>query len=261
MKLTALRCGRISCDEGLLFSGAVSRQMVDVPVTCFLVEHPRGRLLWDTGMNPVVRTDPLGHWGGAAKRAMVPELPPGEDVVARLAALGVRPEDVDVVVNSHLHNDHCGMNTYFARSRVLVRERELAHARELMDVPSSGFIRGDFFGDGEFFEVFDYEDTFDVFGDGSVTLLSTVGHTPGHQCLQLTFPSGTRFVLSGDAVYDHEQLCACRASGISWNAEAMVRGARRLRDLEEQGARVLVGHDPGEWTDLDASAVVHEEPA
>lgn len=259
MRLTVLACGTISTDEGLLVSGAVTRQMVLIPVTCFLVSHPRGTLLWDTGMNPAVRTDPLAHWGGAAKRAMVPRLEPGASVVERLADLDLRPDDVDVVLNSHLHNDHSGMNTAFTGSRVLLRERELAHARELMDTPSSGFIRADFFGDGNGFEVFDYDDEYDVFGDASVRLLSTEGHTPGHQSLQVTFPSGTSYILSGDAVYTREQLCACRASGICWDAEAMIRSATRLRDAETAGARVLVAHDPQEWPGLAGSRVVREE--
>ena len=259
MNLTVFGCGHISCDSGLLHSGEVSGDMAQIPVTCFLVQHPRGLLLWDTGMNPAVRTDPLGHWGGVAKRTLVPNLGPGESVVERLASAGVPRADIDVVVNSHLHNDHCGMNLSFPSSRVLIRERELAHARELMDVKSSGFIRADFFGNGDQFEVCEYEDEYDIFGDGKVKLISTAGHTPGHQCLQVTFPSGQSYVLSGDAVYTHEQLCAHRPSGISWDKEAMVRGAQRLDDLAKTGARILVAHDPEEWSGLTSSQLIHEE--
>jgi N-acyl homoserine lactone hydrolase len=261
MKLTVLGCGRISCDRGLLFEGTVSREMTYVPVTCFVIEHPNGVLLWDTGMNRAVRSDAIGHWGGIAKRTLVPDLGPGEDVVERLAEIGMTPDDVDLVINSHLHNDHCGMNTYFPNSRVLIREREYEHAYALMDQPSSGFIRGDFYGDGENVELIEYDDEYDVFGDGAVVLVSTVGHTPGHQCLKVTFTSGTEFVLSGDAVYTHEQLCACTGPGISWDAEAVIRGVQRLDALARAGARVIVAHDPDAWADLDGSRVLHAEPS
>ena len=82
-------------------------------------------------------------------------------MVERLATIGLTPDDIDVVVNSHLHDDHCGINTYFPNSRVMLREREYAHVHALMDQSSSGFIRGDFCGDGQYFELIEYDDEYD----------------------------------------------------------------------------------------------------
>lgn len=259
MKLTAIGCGTILCDLGLLFEGEPSRESEHIPVTAFLVSHPDGMLLWDTGMNRAVRDAPLDHWGGVAKRLLVPHLGEGQDVVERLGAMGIEPSDVDIVVNSHLHNDHCGMNSYFPDARVLIRERELAHAVERMDTPSSGFVRADFYTEPDSIEVFDYDDSYDVFGDGTVKLISTAGHTPGHQCLQVTFASGASYVLTGDAAYNHDQICSCQASGISWSKDEMVRSLERLRGLEEAGSTILVAHDRARWSDLDGPRVIHEE--
>jgi glyoxylase-like metal-dependent hydrolase (beta-lactamase superfamily II) len=260
VKLTALACGTICADLGLLEDGVISGEQAIIPITAFLIEHPDGgNLVWDTGMNPAVRTRPLDHWGGVAKRVLMPHLGDDEDVVSRLASVGIDAADVDVVVNSHLHNDHCGMNRFFPQARVLVRQRELDHAATLMDRPSSGFVRDDFLGVGQQLQTFDYEDEFDVFGDGCVVLLSTDGHTPGHQCLKVTFTSGKTYVLTGDAIYTEDQLCACRASGITWDETAAVRSVQRLLNLRAAGAHVLIAHDRATWAGLSATAVIHEE--
>lgn len=261
MRLTVIGCGFISCDLGLLFEGTPSNESADIPVTTFLVEHPEGTLLWDTGMNRAVRDAPLNHWGGVAKRLLVPHLGEGQDIVEQLDRMGLSPSEIDIVVNSHLHNDHAGMNGYFPDSRVLIRQRELDYATERMDTPSSGFVRADFFFEAENIHLIDYEDTYDIFGDGLVQLVSTTGHTQGHQCLRVEFPSGASFVLTGDAAYDRRQICSCTASGISWDRAEMVRSLERLKALGDAGSTLLVAHDRELWADLDGPRLILEEPA
>lgn len=263
MKLHVFICGSVKCDEGLLFKGEPSGSYCLLPVTCFLLEHPYGNVLWDTGMNPRVRVDPLGHWGGVAKRLLIPMMGEGESIVERLEFVGLSADDVDIVLNSHLHNDHSGMNYHFTNARVLVRRAEYDFALSKMDTPSSGFIRADFQAEDETenraVELIAYEDEYDLFGDGSVCLVSTIGHTPGHQCMMITFPSGRCFVLSGDAAYDPEQICSCTASGISWDQDAMIRSLERLRDLQDSGAEVLVAHDRARWGAVESHLILHEE--
>lgn len=256
MRLLSVPAGHIEADQTLVGGGTGT---VTYPVMCFLVEAAGERVLFDTGMHPAVRDDAVGHWGRVARRRLVPQLDAGGDVVGRLRASGLGPDDVDLVVNSHLHNDHAGMNLAFPRSRKLVRTREFEHAVSLMDTPSSGFVRADFFDAEQLPELFDYESSYDLLGDGSVVLLSTPGHTPGHQSLLLRFPSGTEYVLSGDAVYSCGELAAGRPPGIAWDSEMAGQSARRLQAMAQDGTHVLVCHDAKTWAGQDQVTTIHSE--
>lgn len=256
MRLLSVPVGHIDADQSLVGGGTGT---VTYPVMCFLVEAAGERVLFDTGMHPAVRDDAVAHWGKVARRRLVPRLDDDGDVVARLRASGVRPEDVGLVVNSHLHNDHAGMNLAFPGSRTLVRTREFEYAVSLMDTPSSGFVRADFFDVARPPELFDYETSYDLLGDGSLILLSTPGHTPGHQSMLVRFPSGARYVLSGDAVYSCSDLEAGRPPGIVWDDELARRSARRLQAMAQDGAQVLVCHDAGTWAGQGQVTTIHSE--
>ena len=179
--------------------------------------------------------------------------------LARLTLLGIPPTTVRFVINSHLHNDHCGTNRFFPDATVLVRRREYAYAVEHMDDPYSGFVRNDFYGGDQHLELFDYEDRFDLFGDGSLQLISTAGHTPGHQSLLVTFASGRSFALTGDAVYTSEQLATRRPPGLTFDAREAERSAGLLADLAAGGTRVLIHHEPSLWTAVTTAAPLWEE--
>ena len=256
MRLRSVPVGHIEADQTLVGGGVGT---VTYPVMCFVVEAAGERVLFDTGMHPAVRDDAVGHWGRVARRRLVPRLEEDADVLARLRNSGLEPDDVDLVVNSHLHNDHAGMNLSFPRSRTLVRTREYEHAVSLMDTPSSGFVRADFFHAESPPELFDYESSYDLLGDGSVVLLSTPGHTPGHQSMLLRFPSGVKYVLSGDAVYSCGELEAGKPPGIAWDAELAGQSARRLQAMAKDGTHVLVCHDAATWAGQAQVTTIHSE--
>src|SRR4051812_42280308 len=113
MDLIALHCGDIHADAGLLYRGEFSDDRVTVPIMCFLVVHDDGVVLFETGMNPEVRRDPIAYWGSLARDRLVPYLPDGATVTERVTQANVAVTDLRYVVNSHLHNDHAGMNREF----------------------------------------------------------------------------------------------------------------------------------------------------
>jgi glyoxylase-like metal-dependent hydrolase (beta-lactamase superfamily II) len=221
-----------------------------VPVLCVLVTHPRGRLLFDTGMHCQTMTDAPARLGARAKFFGV-HTKPGEDVVSQLGQLGVAPGEVDVVANSHFHFDHCGGNEYFQASRFLVQKRELDAARATLTTPSPVYRpNAKDFDHPLRYEAIDGEH--DVFGDGSAVLIPSYGHTPGHQSLVLR--SGRdRFVFTADAVYTKENLDRDILPGVVWDGAEMKAAFASLRALRDrQGAAMFYGHEPAQWPDRAA---------
>ncbi|MEY2448829.1 MAG: N-acyl homoserine lactone hydrolase [Acidimicrobiaceae bacterium] len=261
MELIGLRCGEIRADAGLLYRGELSDDRVVIPIMCFAITHPEGVVLFDTGMNPRVRSDPVGYWGRVVERdLLVPVFPDGAAVTERLQQAGIAMSDVRFVVNSHLHNDHAGMNCFFNDSIVLMRTREFEHATEQMDKPYSGYIGNDFqSGDAGGLRMIEFDETYDIFDDGLVVLVSTIGHTPGHQSLRVRFPSGKGFTLSGDAMYQRSSLCTGCPPGVVWDRDLAIASISKLKAMNEHGDAVLVNHDPEMWGDCVSTQLLHSE--
>jgi glyoxylase-like metal-dependent hydrolase (beta-lactamase superfamily II) len=218
-----------------------------VPIGCFLVVHPRGRLLFDTGLHCETMTNMLGRYGEERARRFGVHSGPGDDVVSELGRLGLTPADVTWVANSHWHFDHCGGNEYFPGATILVQAREMQAARS-PEVLAAGRYRP---SPPDFEHPLDYrpvDGEHDVFGDGTVVLLPTYGHTPGHQSLLVRPDRDTRLVFTADACYTRENMDRDVLPTIVWDEAEMSHSLRRLRDLRDrQGARTVYGHDPEQW--------------
>jgi N-acyl homoserine lactone hydrolase len=153
------------------------------------------------------------------------------------------------VVNSHLHFDHAGRNAAFPAANQLVRQRELVWARERAKKPS-GVLPGDLA------EItaneWDYADTF-ALTDG-ITLVSTPGHTPGHQAMLVAFADGRRFVCSADAAYTLEAVHEHRPTGRPSNIDDAIASLHRITALD---AEVLTAHDIDQWRDISDVTLLH----
>ena len=248
----ALSGGRLDARRALFFADAPVDDVMSFPVVAWLVEHPRGRLVFDTGLHPDTAADPVGRLGaGRASRFRVTSRP-GDDVVASLARLGVAADAVTHVVNSHLHFDHCGCNRCFGRARVLVQRIELDAMRALRDRGVDD--PGDWDDPARTPETIDGEH--DVFGDGTVVAFPTPGHTVGHQSLRIVTRSGRCVVLTGDAVYTERHLDddMLPPGGAVWHASTMSDSMARLRAMRDRdGAMLLYGHDDAQWRALVAA--------
>jgi glyoxylase-like metal-dependent hydrolase (beta-lactamase superfamily II) len=221
-----------------------------VPVECYLVVHPRGRLLFDTGLHCETMTNMLGRYGEERARRFGIHSQPGDDVVSQLARLSLGPADVTCVANSHWHFDHCGANASFPDVPILVQQREMEAARS-PEVLAAGRYRPSppDYDHPLRYQAVDGEH--DVFGDGSAVLIPTYGHTPGHQSLLLRPDRATRIVLTADACYTRENMDREILPTVVWDEPEMAHSLRRLRDLRDrQGATTLYGHDPEQWQTL-----------
>ena len=191
IRIHPLRCGTLSAAGEAFVAGAEG--VLDLQVWSFLVEHPSGPLLFDTGMHPQLRSDAKGRIGGLADLFEI-RYGDDEDVVSRVGSAGVDPASVPVIVASHLHFDHVGGNELLPDARVVVQRREWEHARRGDD---GAYVPADL-ALGHDLELVDGEH--DLFGDGRVICVPTYGHTPGHQSLLVRLAEGD-VLLTADACY------------------------------------------------------------
>ena len=241
MRLLALTCGWLTGDAGLFAAGATGR--LRVPVPCFLIEHPQGLVLFDSGLHAEAATAPEARLGSAASLFAV-ELAPHEDVGARLAALGVSPGAVRFLVTSHLHFDHTGGHATIPNAALVVQRAEWTAARD------PELARGLLYDPANYdlgHEVRCVDGEHDLFGDGRVVCLPTPGHTPGHQSLRVRPDHGPEVVLAADACYLRRTLDELALPAFAWDAEAQRASVLRLRALRAAGARIVPGHDPEAW--------------
>ena len=241
----ALGTGYIELDRASMVSDLEPGQPWTVPVTSFLVSHPSGKLLFDTGVHCQARLDPLARLGAERMKRLAVKSQAGDDVVPQLATLGLTPDDIRFVANSHLHFDHCGGNEFFPRATFLVQRPELESARR------PGFVPGYNPSPIDFDHPLDYrmiEGEHDVFGDGSVILFPTYGHTPGHQSLRVRAGKQGQIVCASDACYTRENMDRDVLPKILWDASVMSESLAALRKLRDQvGATMFYGHDPAQW--------------
>ncbi len=240
IKLYAFECGRLEIPHGFLLEGAKGK--ITVPIPSYLIVHPKGRIVFDSGLNVATQTDPESYITSAGMRFNKFFFAPGEEISARLESVDVAPEDVDLIVNSHLHYDHAGGNALLPNADILVQEPEWNHACGKPD-DDVAYRKVDF-ETGQTVRLVRGEH--DVFGDGSVVALPTYGHTPGHQSLRVRTDSGD-FVLCGDACYLRHALDNDHLPGILHDREAALRAFALFRSLEAMGARICFGHDPEFW--------------
>ena len=128
MKMHLLSGGRVRMRQSIFVPEAERGATIELPVCCALLRHGAGNVLFDTGCHPAVATEAAARWGGLAK-LMTPIMPPGDNVVNALGSIGLQCDDIDVVVCSHLHPDHCGCNSFFKRASFIIHAEEVAAAR------------------------------------------------------------------------------------------------------------------------------------
>jgi glyoxylase-like metal-dependent hydrolase (beta-lactamase superfamily II) len=233
-----------------------------LPVPAFLVEHPgAGRLLVDTGLHPSVAAAPRENLGRLFLMIFKDfEMTAEQAVPAQLRALGIDPASVGTVVMTHLHGDHASAMSEFPGAMFLFSAQEWRAATE--QGARHGYVRRQF--DHAFdYRTIDFESpdigsfsTFgralDLFGDGSVRLAFTPGHTRGHMSVVLRLHDRDA-VLCGDAAYTMRTFETGHLPGATDDEHRFRRSLRELQLFarESPGAVVVPGHDLEAWQALD----------
>lgn len=251
MKMHLLSGGRLRMRRSIYYPGAARDEQVELPVSCALLRHKSGNVLFDTGCHPSIAVDAEPRWGKLAS-IMVPIGGAQDNVVDQLRCTGLGPNDVDVVVCSHLHPDHCGCNTLFPRATVLCQRVEIEAARRDGAV-AQGYLPVEFDRD---MTALDGEH--DVFGDGRIVLLPMPGHTPGMMCAAVALDRDGAFLLASDAVSVMASLDQDYAPRNTVDVPAQMRTLAEIRRLRDAGSTILCGHDDAQWTSLRKGAEFYE---
>lgn len=238
-------CGWLTATEKAFLDGSVKGKAIPVPA--YVIEHPKGIAVYDTGISLRAVDEPSMAVGAGFADLFNVIFTPGDDLGARLEALHIDPAKVDFVINSHMHNDHCGGNAQLPNATLIVQAREWENASDPERAHQSKFDPC-LYDLGQRVETVDGEH--DLFGDGSVVLLPTFGHTAGHQSLRLR-GAGGETVLTADCCLFHSVLESERVPPSAYDKDAQVRAIRKLRAMRDRGTRLVCGHDPSDWTQAE----------
>lgn len=244
VRLYALDCGQASApDMGFLSdTGEYDGKAFSVVVPCFLVRHSKGNLLWDTGLGDKIAQAKDGVDMDGIHMAVK------RTVVSQLGDLGLTPADVTYVGFSHLHFDHTGNANLFTASTWILNKAELAWA---LGSPAPPAVQPDSLSGSHSAKTRMIDGDLDVFGDGTVRILRTPGHTPGHQVLLLHLRRSGFVVLSGDLYHLRENRAHRRVPTFNVErADTLASMDRVEKIVKNTKARMVVQHDPRDFRAL-----------
>ena len=255
MRLYILDCGDIT-GVGEVQFGFKPGQLADshMVTPCYLVVHPRGTMIWDTGEIPDAdfKGNPTKAGAYTITRPLLPQL----------AALGYTPADITYLGLSHYHGDHVANANAFAGSTWIVQDVERAAIFAKQDAKAKGPTSVD----TAFFTKLEHSKTMllhsedhDVFGDGTVVIKFTPGHTPGHQSLFLKFAKTGPVVLSGDLYHYPEERSLGIVPGFDFNADQTRKSRANLEAfMKKSGAVLWIQHGTADNAKLKKAPEFYE---
>ena len=253
--------GRMAGPRALgIMGGADSR--AEIPIPAFLIEHPSaGRILVDTGLHPSVAVDPKENLGRLNSRFLQPRMDASDAIPAQLRARGIEPSSIGTVLMTHLHSDHASAMSEFPGATFLFSLQEWEYATTVSRPVMHGYLRRQFDHAFEYRTV-DFEsggiDSFasfgravDVFGDGSVRLAYTPGHTPGHLSVIVRLRA-REALLTADAAATRKTISDSHLPYQMADEHLFRRSLREIQIYGEQtpDALIVPGHDMAAWREL-----------
>lgn len=238
--LYGFECGRLVQDDLGRFSDTMrySGERRELIAGCFLIRHPRGVLLWDTGLDPAIIASPQ------------PGMTLTNRIGDRLAKLGLTPGDVTHVGISHYHADHTGGAADFGKAELLIGKADWDAvqgfaADDRQRLPLAPWLNGG--------KVTPVKGDKDIFGDGSVMMLTMPGHTPGHSALLVRLPGAGPVLITGDQYHFRENRAVRGVPTFNTDRADTLASHDRFEEIAKVlKARVVIQHDPRDMAELPA---------
>jgi glyoxylase-like metal-dependent hydrolase (beta-lactamase superfamily II) len=245
-KLYILNCGEgVAGDISRWSPGLNEGKSMNFVDSCYLIKHAQGWFLWDTGVADAVAAMPDGL-APADPKAVLWRRP--KTLAGELDRLGVKPADIKGMAVSHTHPDHVGNVEMFPTTMLYVQKAEY----EWPGANNAPRFKAEH-------PVTKLEGDRDIFGDGSVTILSTPGHTPGHQSLLVKLPKSGAIVLSGDAVHFTSNWEIRAVPSMNSNKEQTQASMQKIADtLTKEKAQLWINHDKAQRDGLKMSPEFYE---
>lgn len=252
MKLYVFSSGALNVGKHILMNLGPQEQ-IKVPVGFFVIMHPKGNVLFDTGNNDKIITDP-SYWGPFFKSAN-PVNTPDMAIDVQLGKIGLKPDDIKYVVVGHLHLDHGGNVGKFPNSTLVVQKDEIRNAFWPEPGTAGPYIPGDVavlrndLGESmpNKYKMLQLAGDLDLFGDGSVVVKRWVGHTPGSQMLLVRLPKAGAIILTSDNVYFRENVEKNILPNIAlaYDPAGILRAYEWIRYMQAtEKADFFTAHDP-----------------
>src|SRR5262245_4775331 len=252
MRLYAFSSGALTVPKSLLQAGAPATA-TPVPVGFYVVRHPKGNVLFDTGNNDKIITDPA-YWG-AFIQGLNPVRTPDVAIDTQLGKIGLKPDDIKYVVVGHMHLDHGGNIGKFPKSTLVVQKDEVRNAFWPEPGTAGPYIPGDFMmlrnQPGEVlatkWPMIQLSGDLDLFNDGSVVVTRFVGHTPGSQMVLVRLPRTGTVILTSDNVYMADSVAKNLLPDISlaYDPAGILNAYAWIREMQaRENAQFMTAHDP-----------------
>lgn len=243
IKLYAMTCGWLTMPYGFFMAGEEGQ--LAIPIPSYLIVHPKGTVLYDTGLELDLQSsnsETVKKALGAFADLAIVKFLPGEDVAKRLEDFGIDPSKINFIINSHLHFDHCGGNASIPNARLIIQKREWIAAKSEENIEKQIYSPRHYDLGHDRLEI---DGEYDLFDDGSIVLLPSFGHTAGHQSLKLKL-DGKDIIITADACYLKRALetMTLPDAMVVNDANSMLNNFKLFNELKNKGAKIIYGHDP-----------------
>ena len=221
--------------------------------SCYLIRHGKDLLLWESGVSDAIAAMPDGLTVGNGMLTLHVR----KTLRSQLHELGIAPSQITQLGFSHFHGDHVGNANLFTSATLYVQRPEYEAA--FGPDPGKFGYNPAFFNRLRDSNIVQLDGDHDLFGDGSVMILSTPGHTPGHQSLLVRLPKTGPVLLSGDAVHFRENWDNRRVPARNFDKEQSLASMQKLADiLEREHAQLWINHDKAQTDTLKHAPEFYE---
>lgn len=237
IKLYVFDCGKIiNTDLSVFTPGENENVKKELSNSCYLIVHPKGTLLWDTGLNDDLPPEGISIYNG------VFELSVRKKLKDQLKEIGYKPSDIDFIAISHFHSDHVGNANNFTKATHIIQTSEYSavfgqQAEALgFDISLYGNLRNN--------KTIKITGDYDVFGDGKVIIKRAIGHTPGHQALFVDLKKEGALLISGDLWHFQMAHEKRTVPSFNFNKEDTLESMKNIDAfIKEKDAKLIIQHD------------------
>lgn len=237
LKLYVLDCGTITVNDFSMFTPGHNKEVKKIfSNSCYLISHPKGTLLWDTGLDQTMPAEGKSVFDGAFF------LKVNKPLTDQLEEIGIAPADIDYLALSHFHFDHSGNANLFSKATHLIQESE--HSAIFSTAAEKLGFSPKSYASLKNATTIKFNGDYDVFGDGEVIIKRAIGHTPGHQALFVDLPKTGPILFSGDLWHQEESRELRAVPVFNFNVEDTHASMDKMEAFAKaKKAKIIIQHD------------------